>query len=71
MDTQGGLKRIAVVFTIVAGFDFPVASLHFIIHSDSDKGGNTWNIYGGRKEAIRAGKQHLFYDTRRVFEGIS
>jgi hypothetical protein len=41
MDTQGGLKRIAVVFAIVAGFDFPVISLHFIIHSDSDKGGNT------------------------------
>ena len=41
MDTQGGLKRIAVVFAIVAEFDFPVVSLHFIIHSDRDKGGNT------------------------------
>ena len=60
MDTQGGLKRIAVVFTIVAGIDFPVVSRQFIIHSDSDISGNTWNIYGGRKEAIRAGKQHLF-----------
>ena len=60
MDTQGGLKRIAVVFTIVAGFDFPVASRQFIIHSNSDRSGITLEIYGGRKEAIRAGKQHLF-----------
>jgi len=41
MDTQGGLKWIAVVFTIVAGIDFPVVSRQFIIHSDSDISGNT------------------------------
>ena len=41
MDTQVGLKRIVVVFTMVAGLDFPFVSLHFIIHSDSDKSGNT------------------------------
>ncbi len=70
MDTQGSLKRIAMVFVIVAGFDFPVVSRQFIIHSDSDKSRNTWEIYGGRKEAIRAGKQHLFSDARRVFVGI-
>jgi hypothetical protein len=60
MDTQGSLKWIAVVFAIVAGFDFPAVSRQFIIHSDSDKSGNTLEFYGGRKEAIRAGKQHLF-----------
>ncbi len=59
MDTQVSLKRIAVVFAIIAGFDFPVVSHQSIIHSDSDKSGNTLEIYGGRKEAIRAGKQHL------------
>jgi hypothetical protein len=60
MDTQGSLKRIAVVLAVVAAFDYPVVSRQFIIHSDSDKSGNTFEIYGGRKEAIRVGKQHLF-----------
>jgi len=41
MDTQGSLKRIAVVFAIVAGIDFPVVPFRFKIHSDSDKSGNT------------------------------
>jgi hypothetical protein len=41
MDTQGSLKRIAVVFAIVAGFNFLIVSRQFIIHSDSDKSGNT------------------------------
>ena len=60
MDTRGSLKRIDLVFTIVAGFNFPVDSPKFVIHSDSNKSGNTLEFYGGRKEAIRAGKQHLF-----------
>jgi len=55
MDTRGSLKRIDVVFTIVAGFIFPVNSHKFIIYSDSSKSGNTLEFYGGRKEAIRAG----------------
>jgi hypothetical protein len=59
MDTRGSLKRIAVVFTIVAGFDLPVISHQFTIHSVSDRSGNILELYGGRKEAIRAGKQHL------------
>jgi len=41
MDTQGSLKRIAVVFAIVAGFNFLIISHQSIIHSDSDKSGNT------------------------------
>jgi hypothetical protein len=41
MDTQGSLKRIAVVFAIIAGFDILVVSRQFIIHSDSDISGNT------------------------------
>ena len=40
MDTQGSLKRIAVVFIIEAGFGFPVVSQEFIF-SDSDKSGHT------------------------------
>jgi hypothetical protein len=54
MDTRGSLKRIAVVFTIVAGFGFPVDLHHFTIHGDSDKSGHILELYGGRKEAIRA-----------------
>ena len=41
MDTQGSLKRIAVVFAIVAGFKFLIVSHQSIIHSDSNKGGIT------------------------------
>jgi hypothetical protein len=60
MDTRGSLKWIDLVFALIAGINFPVDSPKFIIHSDSDKSGNTLEFYGGRKEAIRAGKQHLF-----------
>ncbi len=60
MDTRIGLQRIVEVFTIVAGFNFLILSRQSIIHSDSDKKEITWEIFGGRKEAIRAGKQHLF-----------
>lgn len=41
METQGSLKRIAVVFAIVAGINFLIVSQKSIIHSDSDKGGIT------------------------------
>jgi len=41
MDTQGSLKRIAMVFAIVAGLHFLIVSQKSIIHSDSDKNGIT------------------------------
>ena len=41
MDTQGSLKRIAVVLAVVAGFTFSIVSQKSIIHSDSDKSGTT------------------------------
>jgi hypothetical protein len=41
MDTQSGLKRIAVVLAVVAEYDFPTVSRQSIIHSDNSKGGTT------------------------------
>ena len=41
MDTQGSLKRIAVVLAVVAGCNFPNVSRLSIIHSDSNKSGTT------------------------------
>ena len=36
MDTQGILKRVAVVLAVVAGGDFPTVSRQSYIHSESD-----------------------------------
>jgi len=41
MDTQGSLKRIAVVLAVVTGYNFTTVSRLSIIHSDSDKSGTT------------------------------
>jgi hypothetical protein len=43
MDTQGSLKRVAVVLAVVAEDDFPTISRQSYIHSDSDKSGTTLN----------------------------
>jgi len=60
MDTQGSLRRVVVIFAVAAGFDFPAVSYQFAFLGDSDKSGYNSRFYGGRKEAIRAGKQHIF-----------
>ena len=42
MDTQGSLKRVAVVLAVVAGYNFPAVSRMSVIHSDSNKSGTTF-----------------------------
>jgi hypothetical protein len=41
MDTQGSLKRIAVVLAVIAGYHYPTVSHQSIIHSNSNKSGTT------------------------------
>jgi hypothetical protein len=41
MDTQGSLKRVAVVLAVIAGYHYPAVSRQFVIHSDSNKSGTT------------------------------
>jgi len=41
MDTQGSLKRVAVVLAIMAGYHYPNVSRQSVIHSKSNKSGTT------------------------------
>ena len=71
MDTQGSLKRIAVVLAVVAEYHFPTVSRLSIIHSDSNKSGTTLWFSEEERRRIEQENNTYLLDARRVFVWMS